>query len=264
MTQIRIIVRTAVAVGGFLVALPAVPASAQPQGYRASESDVSPAAMFGAAYQRAGRPRIVVFWNRELSDSVSTEYDEVTHFSGNSDSSVTALGNRVSGNQSADAQVTTGIHRSEQGRDSELSERGDWRVESIFASDLVDAGVDLIDRATIVRITGKDIRQLFSNQQSNEAKALIGHAEILLEVLQTSDPDAPLGTAFKVSAKDIRSGRILAQFVTSAAPPQRKARWVIGDSGFVKETLPAANDRSVGHQLSNETLRALTRALARR
>jgi len=239
---------------------------------------------FPAAYRAAGRPRIVVFWNRQLSDNAASEYDVVTRGSSEHSGAAVAGRNWAGAHNSSDVTVATGVHRSQEGkRDSTLGERSDWKVETVFTSDLVHAGVALVDRDTIVRVTGRDIADLFANQQANEIKALLGHADIILEVLQTSGR-GPLGTAFKVSAKDIRTGRILAQFVTEAAPPERPARWVPGPSGFVRETpsddgsvtrwVPGpsgfvqetrpANENVPAHRLADETLRALADAFLRR
>lgn len=219
-----------------------------------------------------GRPRVVVFWNRTFSDDLATEYEEVTRFSSDSESSGSerersyrdSREKDVSSRSSNEGEIRSGVRRNDTAKRSGLSERGDWQLETAFNNDLVGAGVNLIDRSAIVRLAGRDSTEALPNQQTIETRALVGHADVLVEILQSEDADAPAGMSFRVTAKQIASGRLLAQFVTNASPPQGRPRWVAGPSGFVRETLPPASLNQVAQQLANETLLALSHGLARR
>lgn len=215
---------------------------------------------FASAYKRAGSPRVVVFWNRELSDETATEYEDVMQ--GRSDVRVGSSGNEIY--RTDDVTVSVGTRRREnEQRSSDLTERADWKLESSFVSGLVSSGAILVDRKTIVRKTGRRATGLTPNQQSIEMEALLGHADILIEVLQTSDDAAPLDTSFRVTMKRIVTGRILGQFVTSARPMVGRGRFVAGPNGYERAAPPPPSVETVARQLVQETLSAMQAGLAR-
>lgn len=214
---------------------------------------------FTSAYKRAGSPRVVVFWNRELTDETATEYDN--ELRGRSDTRVGTSGSEVY--RTEDVTISAGTRRRENAqRMTDLTERADWKLESSFISGLVSAGAALVDRNTIVRKAGRGTSQA-PNQQAIEMEALLGHADILIEVLQTSDEFAPLDTSFRVSMKRISNGRILGQFVTSARPPVGRGRFVAGPNGYERSVPPPPSVDAVARQLVQETLVALQGALSR-
>lgn len=215
---------------------------------------------FAAVYKRAGSPKVVVFWNRELSDETATEYEDVMR--GRSDTRIGNNGNEVY--RTDDVTVSAGTRRRENAqRFSDLTERADWKLESSFISGLVSAGTVLVDRKTIVRKTGRGAAGQTPNQQSIEMDALLGHADILIEVLQTTDESAPLDTSFRVSMKRIANGRILGQFVTSARPFVGRGRFVAGPNGYERSTPPPPSVDAVARQLVEETLSAMQTGLVR-
>ncbi len=216
---------------------------------------------FASAYQRAGRPRVVVFWNRELSEEVGTSYTDVMRGHVEERAGI----DRGEAYRTSDVEVTAGTERNDvQRRSSEFTERTDWKFEATFVSGLAQAGVNMVDRAMIVRRSGRGVQTNTPNHQAIEMDALQGYADILVEVLQTPDADAPSGTSFRVTAKRISNGRILAQFVTAGQPPVNTARrWVAGPTGYQRAQPEPPSMGQVAHQLVNETLDALAGGLTR-
>ena len=81
-----------------------------------------------------------------------------------------------------------------------------------------------------------------------------GMADLLMEVLATRDPRSPVGTAFKVTVKQISSGRVLANVVTLALPPeQTTTRYVATKHGFEPVAQLVTVDL-VGRRLAIETM----------
>lgn len=209
---------------------------------------------FASAYQRAGRPRVVVFWNRELSEETGTSYSGVVR--GHSEQRTGFDGDELY--TTNDTEVRAGVERNDlQRRSSEFTERTDWKFESTFLSGLAQSGVNVVDRTMIVRRSGRKAGNT-PNQQAIEMDALQGYADILIEVLQTGDDGAPSGVSFKVTAKRISNGRILAAFVTDGQPPVSTARrWVAGPNGYERASPEAPTMGGIARQLVNETLDAL-------
>jgi hypothetical protein len=81
-----------------------------------------------------------------------------------------------------------------------------------------------------------------------------GKADLLMEVLATRDPRSPAGTAFKVTVKEISSGRVLTNVVTLALPPeQTTTRYAATKHGFESVAQPVTVDL-VGRRLAIETM----------
>jgi hypothetical protein len=83
---------------------------------------------------------------------------------------------------------------------------------------------------------------------------IAGKADLLMEVLATHDPRSPAGTAFKVTVKEVSSGRVLANVVTLALPPEQTApSYVATKHGFVPVEQPVTVDL-VGRRLAIKTM----------
>jgi hypothetical protein len=225
----------------------------------ASPGTAAAVAQFAASYTKAGKPRMVLFWNRELDDRVGAESREVTrintHRSGDgNDYSLTAS----QGRESSSAPQ----------RSNSLSERDLWLVETEFTQRMLDAGAALVDRAAIVRITAAGTSAPTS-MPSIEMSALAGKADLLLEVLLTRDPSAPLGWGFRCNLKEVRSGRVLGSQYLSAMPelpPRGEPGFRAGPKGYERvEAEPVKLPiRAVGETLAAQAMSELARRLAPR
>ena len=228
---------------------------------------------FNHAYSKAKSPRIALFWNIELTDQVEEEKRETLavnsakNYKNNrsEDISSDAVGSTSKGEVSAketfSMSVSSGTTKVEQHhRQTTLSERDMWQLETEFTKRLLDAGVSMIDRSAIIRVTAASGTD-HSNLKKLETSSLIGKADLLLEVLMTKDPEAPIGWGFRGSLKQIKSGKIMGSFYLKGMPniAAQPAKYMATDKGFdrVEETLRISVPR-IGHTLAIDTMRELT------
>jgi hypothetical protein len=115
--------------------------------------------------------------------------------------------------------------------------------------------VDFIDRGMAIRSTDHASKSTSApGQARGEMAGVAGMADLLMEVLATRDPRSPVGTAFKVTVKQISTGRVLANVVTLALPPeQTTTRYVATKHGFEPVAQFVTVDL-VGRRLAIETM----------
>ena len=228
-------------------------------------------AAFQSAYRAAGTPRIALFWNVVLTDQVAEGRVSSSRIRGHDATTVNRLEQTTSGEAGSsrlvdgDDRRTTDltIQRSSRTTDSAkrampLAERDAWLLETAFTKALIEGGAELIDRNLMLRVTAaaldggkeRDVRTV-------ESKALLGKADVLLEVLMTRDSDSPLGWGFRGTLRDIASGRLLGSYYTTAVPelPAPAARYVATPRGFepVQER-PVVTVDHVGRTLALESM----------
>ncbi|ATE64513.1 hypothetical protein [Rhizorhabdus dicambivorans] len=230
----------------------------------AAQMGAATAGAFRAAYARRKSPRMVIFWNRQLTDSLSTSYEEWSRFTlvdGRAvDKTYYDDGSVVTGARVVDAELRSGraAATADGARATGLPERADWRAAQGFNRALLAGGARLIDRTLIMRSTALQKGVDRGDTQAVEMSALMGKADLLVEVLQTPDPGAPSGYTFRVDVKDIRSGTLLATVVTQGVPPSGgPGRFVAGPNGYERERpLPPTIDQ-VGARVASEIMQAL-------
>lgn len=215
---------------------------------------------FERAYNKAGKPRVAMLWNRELTDRYANDRREVSRLG----AQVSADGNRLSINASQGTEVAAQAQRQ-----TSLSERDLWQLETEFTRRLLDAGVAVIDRATTMRLVARAPGGGGPDAQAVEMSALVGHADLFLEVLLTRDPNAPLGWGFRSNLKEIKSGRVLGSQYLSAMPelpPTAKPTWQVRPGGYEQVAGPVARVtvQDIGDTLALDTMQELARRLARR
>ena len=258
----------AIALGG------AVPAAAQ---YRAGVPDVlapapepgSPmmaaAHHFRASYAKHGSPRIILFWNRVLSDEVQSQYaDRVSAVSTSRAGAVegpvgyAAYGAAAGRVDTFDAAATK--ERVREGQRDSMAESADWKVENAFNRAFIDNGARFVDRSVAMRVTahGKKLGAT-PNVQDIETGALVGKADLMMEVLQTPDPDSPVGYSFRAQVKDVRSGRILANAVNNGDGIAHGPGPIVATShGFVRSAPADVTLEDVGEALAADVMSALS------
>jgi hypothetical protein len=233
-------------------------------------------AAFAAAYQQAGRPRIAIFWNRALSDDTNAQYetydrtvtDTEDHQSSSSDNTATESGGASISNTDRLKKVTTDrvtgsrMVSTDDSR-SDMAESTAWRIESSFYNPFLTAGARFIDRNMAMRTVhggkrgtgGPDVVAL-------ETSALLGKADLLMEVLMSPDGDSPIGCRFRVTVKDVKSGQIIGLLSTRAIPPtESHTRYVAAPTGFQKVTTRATpNLEEFAQRLAEETMVQLMRS----
>lgn len=240
-----------------------------PQPARASgDTAAADAEAFRAAYRRAGSPRMVVYWNRDLGDALTTQYDHVqqaTHVAQGAAVAQLSDDGRTLTQDAGVASVTTlrsGERRiDDNGSRQLLPERSDWPLMTAFNARLQGGGARLVDRTVAMRshAAGESAEQR-KDTQTLELKALQDKADLLVEVLQTHDASAPFGVTFRVEVKRVATGELLASLVSDGSAPRRApGRFVAGGNGYVREAAPEQTIDEAGVVVANATMAALTR-----
>lgn len=236
---------------------------------------------FGRRYRAAGRPRAVLFWNREVDDEVGVELETTSHTRRGRHSSKQTSIEETSGpagsGQLTEAESVERRERDERvstrridvgAREHGLGERNDWVLESSFTGALQNAGLRLVDRNVAMR--GAQVRSGAAStgeQQLVEARALVDAAEWVIEVTLTPDDRAALGWAFRVDFTDTRTGEIVVRrFSQGHLPepaPAEQRPFVAGARGFERQrAVPVpVNGETVGRQVAVEVLAELIRRL---
>ncbi|MBE9604389.1 hypothetical protein IAI18_05895 [Acetobacteraceae bacterium H6797] len=194
-----------------------------------------PETPFETAYRRAGRPRVILFFNRDITDRtragiVLSEREQLTA-RGSLDAQVTpgsppasppALTKNVDV-PPADPKLTEGRLQAQEERQAERSrevtvrreasgsrasvmdEASQWLFESAFTNRLVAEKVKLVDRSVAIRLAGT---MRTDDPQQLEMAALRQHADLVLLVRAAPLPDDNQ-LIFRVTAVDTRNGQLV-------------------------------------------------------
>ncbi len=208
-------------------------------------------AEFARRYQAAGYPRMVVFWNRDLSadpqegpsTTVTAQMKEQAKFSNNSED------DRVSMRVTIGGSPTHGLSSTRNARIA------DPAAEIAFLKGLRDAGVHLADRSLIMRLMHKQVREAdYEGRKLLEIDALVAYAEWLVEVDVTHDATSPTGRGYQIQIKDLRYGSVVAALTSTAESEDvRQPRFRVTDRGFEKVHVTPTPDQR-GKQLAKELI----------
>lgn len=266
----------------FAVAAAAQTPSIPPSAYRSGMPEVlSPeptrgaaplfdAAAFRAAYARAGRPTIAVLWNREFTDmlqqgTATRATIDTVHAGAGTAAAVGGPGYRaaeVTGASAGSTTITVGEVRSQQAHRSRPVERVDLEMRSAFIQAITGAGVRLVDRNVVMRTTAAKRKGTHDSQQV-ETDALVKHARLIMEVLNTRDGSSPTGWATFVSIKRLSDGVVLAEgYMNGEHPkdqPRPTPRFEADPNGGFREVAASVSD--VGRLAAEQTLARLAGAL---
>lgn len=239
---------------------------------------------FRVAYSARKSPRIAIFWNRSLTDDIeaaklhvdsevrttATGGQTSTSTAGGSSTSVQpyGYGQLVQKSAGANAQTTFGsagvttrdrvsadVQQGFGARAAVMSEQDSWRFQDAFSDPFSKAGARLVDRNTMIRIAGDA-----TDKQRGESAALAGLADLFVEVLMSVDPASPSGYVFRATAKDAKTGQIVADIISDGAAPDAGAtEYVATDRGFVAQpsrTAGAVNGTAVAIALMDRLSQA--------
>lgn len=224
---------------------------------------------FRQAYEKRDKPRMAVYADRALSEELR-EWHSVARFvvHGNVKSEGKSLiptlpTGQVEGAVGGTLQTQNPLTEMRNAPEAIL-----WEFEEGFMEPLLEAGANLVDRNTILRLQAADhpTAEKLPNDmpvKKVEIQALKGHADLFMELLITRSPASPYGYEFKAAAKEVGTGRILAT-VTSLKWPEKTVKtrkWQArpeGDYQLVEEEqLPPLRD--LARRLSADMMSALTR-----
>lgn len=223
---------------------------------------------FRSAYTRAGNPRIMIFWNREFGEDVSSTYNETFHAESQSDERTTSElyvnGAAVTKSARASLDANVGSQRVPTARYNAMDTNTNNAVESAFIEALTANGARLIDRNLAIRTApGARNAGTSANMQALETDAALGRADILVEVLQNAAPGTPTGAMFKIVVKDLRAARVLASFTSAGNAPSGPRPLVAGPGGFVRAAPLGTSPYGVGVELANQSMMAIAQSLRR-
>jgi hypothetical protein len=235
-------------------------------------------APFRSAYQAAGAPRIMLFWNVAFDDQTQTQYQRVELETRSNNQHSNGLDKQTQG-PDGDATLNQGDTQSQEVTEhtttdkiidpakqtSPLGPRDATDLEVAFRRALESAGVSVVSRATGMRMTQVDRDRAGADPKLIEADAVARRADLLLEVVMVPDADAPLGAGFKVTLTEVRSGtEVFTRYTAARVPtPPPVTRTVVTDTGFERRTMPPppASVADVGVELAHEVMEILSQHL---
>ncbi len=246
---------------------------------------------FRRAYVGQKQPRIAIYLNRELSDNVREWTSGVRRvinekvvaqgaLKGTNDQSpsstklVSFIGDDI--NKSEDRVTLEGTLAIQKQQDISfetrvadkarrpLRETSEWQFEEGFSGVLLANGANLVDRTAILRLIAADDGKKGSSVKTMEIQALKGYADIFVEILVSERPDVSGDYLFKVSAKEVASGMLLANATVSesemSAENQQSSRYVATENGFVAQGPDPAD---AGQILAYELMDSLSKTWSR-
>ncbi|MBF0560757.1 MAG: hypothetical protein HQL37_01825 [Alphaproteobacteria bacterium] len=178
---------------------------------------------FRDEYIRHNRPRIAVYWNQQLDDTLSQWHGTsriVTTTSGGfnetgapprvGETSASPHVGSSTGTTVMEPQVLVGSQAP--GR-VQPSESWEWEFQDGFLAPLFQAGAVVVDRAAIIRFTAArpgSTPVSANGPQTIEAAALQGMADLLVEVLMAPSSQSTTGYELHARVLETATGRVLA------------------------------------------------------
>ncbi len=227
--------------------------------------------MFSSSYQQKDKPRIAVFLNRFLSDEVR-EWRSGRRVIVSGEGSVSQ--SRETASTFREETVSGPVAITEQQRlglgGGRVNPRDEvlWPFEDGFMQPFLQAGATLIDRSTVMRLVALKDAEGKTNDYDPvplkrvEMNALKNHADIFVELLISRVPSAPCGYEFKAAAKEVKTGRIIANATSLNWDKKRfeKKKVITTASGYeIKKetTFPKMNElsRDLAMDLMNSLIR---------
>ena len=242
--------------------------NAPPPGVNPDAGNYSASSAFARWYASAGRPSMLLFWNRQLIDDAASQYDSVQ----TSRSSAVAVGEAAAvrgrgwgASASMGAAATASESRQYQERTTDSSygfrdtnfSRG---VETSILGAFLSAGARIVDREAVIRkVSAKQSREDRLDIQYLETLALGQGVQYLIEVLPDDDLTSPTGVTFTVKVTHLPTSTVRAQFTTSGDPPRAAAKWVATNgAGFEKRAGPSRQTpQLIGAQVAYDTMTKL-------
>jgi len=210
---------------------------------------------------------MAVFLNRALSD-------EVREWSAETRIVLTGMGTETKfegGQETSRKEIEGGIagyaqrHTEDAPRPSP-AEGWMWAFEEGLLQPFLQAGAQMVDRATIVRLTASDSSRDRGTHdpasvKDTEMKALKGYADLFVEVLIVRSPSSLYGYDFRAVAKEVKTGMIVANVTSLRWEPDRHTteRVVATSGGYEVQRdvqIPPVDD--VSRELAYDLMNALS------
>lgn len=229
---------------------------------------------FRSAYVAAGSPRLAVFWNRALTDSLRDMQADEKVIVEQSSRKSSGEGDESSSEEAERTEVKIETRQEEELRHSPVSEIGELRFQAGYLGPLLAEGAIIIDRASVMRITDArrlaDGPALIDDQQLIEISALQEYADLLIQIALVASAESKTGTFFHITITDLESGQIRASFfhdgVFPLPPSTVRQVWKASENGGyvltrveTRANQPLVVDLELmGKTLAEATMTALT------
>ncbi|MBK1667250.1 hypothetical protein CKO28_04230 [Rhodovibrio sodomensis] len=226
---------------------------------------------FARAYANVGSPRMAVYWNRPFSDRLSQwvalgrlRIEQRASGAGTFEGSDGRQG-RMRMESTESASVVLEGNAGQDQRDRRLDPLAAAEFETGFSRPMLAGGAELVDRATIMRVTESNIgrgagQERLDDAQLVETEALKSFADLLVQITMLDDADAPLDTAFRVRVTRITDGVIVADMVTRGRKELKSQQrsWTATAGGYVEDgRTESVRVAALGRFVARETMQAL-------
>lgn len=202
-------------------------------------------ASFADAYRRNGKPRLALYWNRQLSEALTDWYSDVRVVNGSQSNS--SMSGDFNLNQSSNSQNTLEVQRRVQdSRRGAVSESFEWEFQEAFLAPFLEAGATVVDRGAMMRLTAAD--QPASSEKTVEVRGLQGKADYLMEVLVSPNWKSSTGYELRTRIIEVKTGAIVAMVNSKNLKEWNPEKQVVAtDRGFVDPN-DEDDDESFGPQ----------------
>lgn len=216
---------------------------------------------FAESYTRAGKPRLALYWNRQLSEALSDWYSDSRVVNGSQSNS--SMSGEFNLNQSGNSQNTMEVQRRVQDqRRGVVPESFEWEFQDAFLAPFLEAGATIIDRGAMMRFTAAD--EPTSSEKTIEVRGLQGKADYLMEILVSPNWKSTTGYELRTRILDIKTGAIVAMVNSKNTKDWNPEKPMLAtDHGFVDPRDADEDDESFG-PLGEDKFRATATGFEKR
>lgn len=230
---------------------------------------LAPLRNLAASIRRKGSPRIAIYWGRTLGKEVGSQYQRVRESSVSAEvDNQSAVWRTRHGVAASGSATASGTHRTvereerlDEDTSTPLERAKDWELEAAVADRLGGAGLRLVDPDLVRRRAGAAKGADTRDVAGLEMKGLDQYADYVLEIAGRGSASES-GWEFRVTLKQVKSGRRMFDLTTMATPPiGTRERVVASAEGGFQRVRDEATVGEVADQLASEIARKLDVAL---
>lgn len=204
---------------------------------------------FSAAYKKARRPKILLFWNRDLSDKTFQKVDRTTlsakatvregHIEAFDPDEI-----EVKSTKTAVTLTREIVDRiPELGRAIGPGEKLDAQIKTGYLTIILQSGVKLVDRTLPLRaLAARSKSPQDLDSQTLEMDVLGKYTDLIMEVASIPDYESHTGWGLRVSVKNVKDGVILLNHYESGDDLVQPKRYVADPERGIKLESPKAKD----------------------
>lgn len=224
------------------------------------------------ANEQRGKPRTILFWNRTLHAGLrEAKVTEKTikhenESAGTEERQVDGTGGEIKLKTDKDTRTSTERTedlKSDLGHRDGIRETASWILEDAVVRAVTAAGVRLVDRNAAIRFVGSEAIAAQEDSYLTEVAAVRGKSDLILEILITDEANAPSNFLYRITVREVGSGRLLASRTTDARPPSQpqSGNLRFGTTGLERIPVTAPTLADIAKELSKQVARTLTSAM---